>query len=29
MAIDINETKHWFLEKISKTYKPLASYVSE
>ena len=29
MAIDINGNKHWFFEKLSKTYKPLANHVSE
>ena len=29
MAIYINGTKHWFFEKINKTYKPLSNHVSE
>ena len=29
MAIYINGTKHWFFEKINKTYKPLPNHVSE
>ena len=28
-SIYINGTKHWFFEKINKTYKPLPNHVSE